>query len=166
MDKNWYAIYVKSRNEKQVSSLLKKQKIEHYLPLMKSLRIWSDRKKIVEIPLFSSYIFVHIDDKEYYDCLQVQGVVRFVSFEGRRVVVPDCQIAAIIKYVETGEEIIGNEGEYTVGKRVKVNRGGMKGLEGRLIQVLGKQRVKVEIDSIQQSLFLHIPMGSLEIIGE
>ncbi|MCB8999465.1 MAG: UpxY family transcription antiterminator [Bacteroidales bacterium] len=166
MQKLWYAIYTKSRNEKRVAELLTKQGIENYLPLMKKIRIWSDRKKSVEMPLFNSYIFVHIDEKEYYECIKVQGVVKFVSFERKRVSIPDYQIEAIKKYVETGEELIPNEGEYTPGKKVRVIRGGMKGLEGRLTEVLGKQRVKVEIESIQQSLFLQIPLGSLEIIGE
>lgn len=166
MQKNWFAIYTKSRNEKRVAELLSQQGIENYLPLMKKMRIWSDRKKLVEIPLFSSYIFVNIDEKEYYECLKVPGVVKFVSFERKRVSVPSYQIEAIRKYVETGEELIPNEGDFTIGKRVRVTRGGMKGLEGRLTEVLGKQRVKVEIESIQQSLFLQIPLGSLEIIGE
>jgi len=166
MNKLWHAIYTKSRNEKRVAELLAQQGIEHYLPLMKRVRVWSDRKKTVEMPLFSSYIFVHIDEKEYYECLKVAGVVKFVSFERKRVSIPDYQIEAIRKYVETGEELIPNESDYTVGKRVKVIRGSMVGLEGRLAEVLGKQRVKVEIESIQQSLFLQIPLGSLEIIGE
>jgi transcription antitermination factor NusG len=89
-----------------------------------------------------------------------------VCFERKRVVIPEYQIEAIRRYVETGEEFIPNEGDYTIGKRVKVIRGGMKGLEGRLTEILGKQRVKVEIESIQQSLFLQIPLGSLEIIGD
>jgi transcription antitermination factor NusG len=166
MTKHWHAIYTKSRNEKRVAELLGQHGIEHYLPLMKKVRIWSDRKKIVELPLFSSYVFVYIDEKEYYECLKVPGIVKFISFEKKRVTIPDYQILAIRKYVETGEEMIPNEGDYTVGKRVKVTRGGLKGLEGRLSEVLGKQRVKVEIESIQKSLFLQIPLGSLEIIGE
>ncbi len=166
MQKHWYAIYTKSRNEKRVAELLCQQGIDHYLPLMKKIRIWSDRKKTVEMPLFSSYIFVHIDEIEFYGCLKIPGIVKFVSFERKRVVIPDYQIEAIRKYVETGEELIPNEGDYTIGKRVRVLRGEMKGLEGRLTEVLGKQRVKVEIESIQQSLFLQIPLGSLGIIGE
>ncbi len=166
MKKLWHAIYTKSRNEKRVAELLGQQGIEHYLPLVKKVRIWSDRKKIVEMPLFSSYVFVHIDEKEYYQCLNTQGIVKFVSFERKRVSIPDYQIQAIRTYVETGEEFIPNEADYTIGKRVKVIRGDMKGLEGRLSEILGKQRVKVEIESIQQSLFLQIPLGSLEIIGE
>ena len=133
---------------------------------MKSIRQWSDRKKTIEVPLFSSYIFVHIDEKEYFTVIKVQGIVKFVSFEKKRVAIPDYQIEAIRKYVETGEEIIANEKDYKVGKLVMVTRGGMKGLKGRLVEILGKQRVKVEIESIQQSLFLQIPLGSLEIIGE
>jgi transcription antitermination factor NusG len=166
MTKHWFAIYTKSRNEKRVAELLTQQGIENYLPLMKKIRIWSDRKKTVEMPLFSSYIFVNIDEKEYYDCLKIPGVVKFVSFERKRVSVPAFQIEAIRKYIETGEELIPNEGDFTIGKKVKVIRGEMKGLEGRLTEILGKQRVKVEIESIQQSLFLQIPLGSLEIIGD
>jgi transcription antitermination factor NusG len=166
MNKLWHAIYTKSRNEKRVAELLAEQGIEHYLPLIKRVRIWSDRKKTVEMPLFSSYVFVHIDEKEYYSCLNTQGIVKFVSFERKRVAIPEYQIQAIRNYCETGEEFIPNESDYTIGKRVKVIRGDMKGLEGRLTEILGKQRVKVEIESIQQSLFLQIPLGSLEIIGE
>lgn len=166
MKKFWYAIYTKPRSEKRVAELLTQQGIENYLPLMKVLRQWSDRKKMVEVPLFSSYVFVRINDREYYRTLKVQGIVRFVTFEKKRVVVPEYQIEAIRKYVETGEEIIVNKEDYTVGKLVRVTHGGMKGLHGRLVQVLGKQRVRVEIESIQQTLFIMIPMGYLEIIGE
>jgi transcription antitermination factor NusG len=166
MQKNWYAVYTKPRSEKRVADLLTQQGIQNYLPMMKSIRQWSDRVKTVEIPLFTSYIFVYIDEKEYLAAIKVPGIVRFITFEKKRIIVPDYQIEAIRKYVETGEELIVNESDYTIGKRVMVTRGGMKGLQGRLVQVLGKQRVKVEIESIQQSLFLQIPLGSLEIIGE
>lgn len=166
MQKNWYAIYTKPRNEKRVAELLSKQGIANYLPLLNSVRQWSDRKKIIEVPLFSSYIFVHIDEKEYFTVIKVQGIVKFVSFEKKRVAIPVCQIEAIRKFIATGEEIITDEMNYTLGKRVRVTRGDMKGLQGVLVELLGKQRVKVEIESIQQSLFLRIPLGSLEIIGE
>ena len=165
MKRYWYAIYTRPRYEKRVAGLLTQGGIENYLPLMKSLRQWSDRKKIVEMPLFPSYIFVHINEKEYFYTIKVEGIVRFVTFEKKRVIVPDYQIEAIRKYVETGEEIIVNKEDYSVGKLVRVIHGSMKGLEGRLVELLGKQRVKVEIESIQKTLFIMIPMGNLEIIG-
>ena len=166
MQKTWYAVYTKPRYEKKVAFFFERDGIEHYLPLMERLKLWSDRKKKVAEPLFSSYIFVYIDEKEHLNVLKTQGVVRFITFEGKKVPIREVQIEAIRKYVETGEEFLINEGDYKIGKKVKVIRGGMNGLEGKLVEILGKQRVKVEIEAIGQSVFIQIPKGSLEIIGE
>ena len=164
--KIWYAIYTKSRNEKKVATLFLRDGIEYYLPLMKRLKFWSDRKKQVEEPLFSSYVFVHIDEFEHLNVLKTTGVVRFISFEGKKVAIRDTEIEAIRKYAETGEELLLNEEDYKIGKKVKVKIGPMKGLEGKLVEVLGKQRVKVEIEAIGQAVFIRIPKGNLEIIGK
>ncbi|HDO06779.1 MAG TPA: hypothetical protein ENG85_03760, partial [Bacteroidetes bacterium] len=72
-EKVWYALYVRSRTEKKVAVELEGADIDFYLPLEKRLRQWSDRKKWVEEPLFRSYIFVHITQKEYYKVLQTRG---------------------------------------------------------------------------------------------
>ena len=95
MDKSWFAIYVKSRTEKKVSAELDKLGIDHYLPLLKVLKQWSDRKKWVIEPLFKSYIFVYIDTAQYYDVLKAINVVRYITFEGKAVAIPPQQIEAI-----------------------------------------------------------------------
>jgi transcriptional antiterminator RfaH len=164
LSKNWYAIYTKARNEKKVAELLTRDGISNYLPLMKRIKVWSDRKKKVEEPLFTSYVFVYITEKEHLKVLQVPGVVRYISFEGKKVTIRPEQIEAIKKFVETGEEFVENEADFIPGKRVKVFRGALKGLEGRLVEILGKQRVKVEIDAIGQSVYIKIPIGSLEVL--
>lgn len=166
MKKKWYAVYTKPRNEKKVSELFQREGIEHYLPLITREKIWSDRKKKVAEPLFSSYVFVRISETEHLRVLQTPGVVRFVIFERKKVPVREEEILAIQKYVETGMEILENENEYRIGKRVRVTRGGMKGLEGRLVELLGKQRVRVEIEAVGQAVFIQIPKGSLEITGD
>jgi transcriptional antiterminator RfaH len=150
--------------KKKVAELFEREHIEYFLPLIKKYKVWSDRRKIIEVPLFNSYIFVFISEHEHLSVLKIPGVVRFITFEGLKVSIRPVQIEAIKKYLDTGEEWLENEADYVVGKRVKVNRGSMKGLEGRLVQILGKQRVKVEIDAIQQSVFVKIPKGSLDII--
>ncbi|MCF8378533.1 MAG: UpxY family transcription antiterminator [Bacteroidales bacterium] len=164
--KGWYAIYTKARNEKKVASLFLRDGIEHYLPLIERVKIWSDRKKKVEEPLFTSYVFVHIEEKEHLKVLQTVGVVRFISFEGKKVSIRPAEIEAIRKYAETGEEFLLNETDYKPGKKVKVIIGPMKGLEGKLVEILGKQRVKVEIEAVGKAVFIRIPKGSLEIIGK
>ncbi len=161
---HWYAVYTKPRNEKKVAEWLTREGIGNYLPLMRRQKVWSDRKKMVDEPLFSSYIFVHITEKEHLEVLKTPGVVRFIMFGGKKVPVRDVQIEAIRVYCATGEDIFLDETDYVIGTKVRVTRGELKGLEGSLTEILGKQRVKVEIDAIRHSVYVKIPMGSLEVI--
>ncbi len=164
--KVWYAIYTKPRNEKKIAEMLQEKGIENYLPLIKRIKQWSDRRKNVEEPMFSSYIFVRIRENEHLPVLQTPGVIRFVMFERKKVPVRNFQIEAIRKYEKTGEEFIPNQEDFIPGKKVRIIKGGLKGLEGSLIEISGKQRVKIEVDAIGQSIYIKIPMGSLEITGE
>lgn len=165
-ERKWYAVYTKSRNEKKVADIFEKEQIPHYLPLITREKIWSDRRKKVQEPLFSSYLFVHINDDLHIKVLKTEGVLKFISFRGKKVPLRDQEIAAIRKYIQSGVEYLENEADYKVGKRVRVIRGELKNLEGRLVEILGKQRVKVEIEAVGQSIFIRIPKGSLEILGE
>lgn len=167
LSSSWYAVYTRSRNEKKVAALLERSGIEHYLPLLKTLKQWTDRKKLVTEPLFRSYIFVHITEKEHLPVLQTPGVVGFVSFERKKVVVPVAQILAIKEFLGSGDDFPSEDtAGYTPGKKVRVIRGAMKGLEGVLTEVQGKQRVRVQIEAVNQSVYIAVPKSSLEIIGE
>ena len=87
-NKKWFAIYVKSRSEKKVLKLLEDIGVESFLPLITRVNQWSDRKKKVEEPLFRSYLFVNIPLSDYYTVLNVNGVVKFITFERKPVPVP------------------------------------------------------------------------------
>ena len=158
----WYALYTKSRNEKMVATILKEKGIEVYLPLLKTLKQWSDRKKWVEEPLFRSYLFVRILDRNYLEVLQTDGVVRFITFRQERIPVPDQQIEAVKAYLNEDSQINLEEFNYQPGDRVEVVRGPMQGLLGVLIMIKGKQRVLVEIESIGQSLIINLPKSILK----
>jgi transcription antitermination factor NusG len=162
MDRKWYAIYTRPRWEKKLSEQLSEKGIEHYLPLVKSLKIWSDRKKWVQEPLFKSYLFVHVNKTEYLPALQTPGAVRYITFEGRAVSIPDVQIEAIRSFIESGEELITTLPEMKIGDRVKVNRGPLKGLEGTLVEFHQKKRVRIMIEGIRQSLHIKVPQSYLE----
>ena len=163
-EKKWYAIYTKPRWEKKVTRLLEDKKIETYLPLYKILKQWSDRRKWVREPLFRSYVFVHIEQNEYLPVLQTQGVVKFVTFEKRPVVIPPVQIEAVRLFISTGEELITEIPDIQVGDRVMINRGALKGLEGTLVSIANRKRVRIMIEGIQQSLHIKIPLSFLTVI--
>lgn len=162
-EKNWYAIYVKSRAEKKVAVELEAENIDYYLPLEKRLRQWSDRKKWVEEPLFRSYIFVHIDQKDYYRAL-VQNTVKYITFEGKAVAVPPQQIEAIKIYLDEKDPLHDADENWEVGKKVEVMSGNLIGLKGVLLEAHGKSRVKVEIEVVGSAIILQIPKNKLQLL--
>ena len=74
------------------------------MPLVTNIKQWSDRRKKIQEPLFKSYVFVYSNEKEHLSILNVYGVLRFVCFERKAVIVPDNQIIAIKRYVEEVEK--------------------------------------------------------------
>lgn len=164
MDKLWYALYVKSRTEKKVSSELNANGIEHYLPLQKVLKQWSDRKKWVEEPLFRSYIFVFINLDDYYKVLQMHGAVKYISFEGKAVIVPPPQIEAIKYFLNEKDPEDLKLQRWEKGEKVEIVLGSLAGLIGELVEVKGKNRVSVEIESVNRTLLLQIPKSRLRVI--
>lgn len=163
-EKSWYAVYVKSRTEKKVALEFIYEDIDHYLPLIKRLKQWSDRKKWVEEPLFRSYVFVNIEQKDYFKVLQVQGAVKYISFEGQAVPIPEPQINAVKYYLEETDPDNIDDLSWEKGQNVEVISGSMAGLHGQLIELRGKHMVKVEIEAIGNTLLIHIPKNKLKII--
>ena len=164
--KFWHALYVKSRTEKKVLSQLEDNGFQAYLPLVTQVKKWSDRKKKVEEPLFKSYVFVYSNEKEYIPILNIYGVVRFVSFERKAVVVPENQILAIKKFVsdyEKGDEykLMNNE-DLKEGQMVRIISGPCKGLTGRLETICNKRHLIVFIDVVGQYIPVHLPRAKVE----
>jgi transcription antitermination factor NusG len=95
VEPRWYVVYVKSRSEKKVRDRLAKQKLNTFLPLIKTVRQWSDRRKQVEIPLFNGYLFVHIVPDEFTIVKMTEGVVDFVKQEGKFATIRDEQILSL-----------------------------------------------------------------------
>lgn len=162
-EKTWYAIYVKSRTEKKVAAELEAEDIDFYLPLEKRLKQWSDRKKWVEEPLFRSYIFVYIENKDYYRAL-VRNTVKYITFEGKAVPVPPQQIEAVKMYLNEKEPPQTNDEDWETGKEVEVISGKLTGLKGVLLEAKGKSRVKVEIDVVGSAIILQIPKSKLRLM--
>ncbi len=155
MDKQWIVVRSKPRSEKVAHNELVKKNIESYLPLLKERRKWSDRKKWVEFPLFSSYLFARIDIKDSIFVLQTQGVNTIVKFGKQIAIVQNSVIEAIRLAMEGGYEL--EPVEYFVeGNIVEVVAGPMKGVKGIVAKLKGQNRLIIKIDAIQQALSIQI----------
>jgi transcription antitermination factor NusG len=160
----WLALYTRSQSERKVSAELQYLGIEFFLPMISRWRQWSDRKKKVDEPLFRSYVFVHVSEKEYYTALNVPGAVRFVTFGGKAVAIPENQILAIRQYLQEPEEIPEAELTFKEGELVRIKAGPMEGLIGKMLRYKNKFRLIIQIDAIGQSITLHIPRSRVELV--
>ncbi|MCJ7448920.1 MAG: UpxY family transcription antiterminator [Bacteroidales bacterium] len=157
----WYAIYTHPRAEKQVNERLLDSGIETFLPLHKTYRRWSDRKKLVEKPLLSSYVFVKVVPVDFPKVYTTQGVVRFVAFEGKPASIPQNQIDNLRLIVNSDADIEISSEKFAPGDNVEVINGSLIGLTGELIKIGGKNRVIVRIEKLEQNIVLTIPVTFL-----
>ncbi len=153
----WYAVYTRPRHEKKVHSQLQYQKIESFLPLQTTIRQWSDRKKKITEPLFNCYVFVRITCKEYYPILNLDGVVRFVTFEGKAVEIPEKQIQLIRNLLGENIEVSDNLANIPIGSPAKIIAGPLIGLTGILSENAGKKLVVFQIDGIGRLIYVKLP---------
>ncbi len=158
----WYAIYTKSRAEKKTYALLLQRGFEVYLPLQKRLKQWSDRKKWVEEPLFNSYMFVYVSEREYYNVLQTPGVVRYITFSGKAAPIREEQILFLKKILSSESELEISDHQFSVGEKVKVVGGPFHGMDGELVDIKNSKRFMIRFDQLNKSIILNIPTVYLE----
>jgi len=161
----WYAVYTKSRFEKKVEEKLYEKKIDVFLPVIKKLRQWKDRKKWITVPLFNNYIFVNIDFKNRYPVLETDGVVRIITFLGKPVPIPDSQIASLKIALTAPEEVEVSNG-LILGKPVVVTSGPFKGIKGIVTEKRSKNLVHIVLESINKSVSIDIHTGMIEALSE
>lgn len=162
--KRWLALYTRPRFEKKILKALEEQNIECYLPLIKTLRQWSDRRKWVEVPLFSSYVFVNVSVSEHLVVLNTPGSVRFVAFEGSAVEIPVKQIESIKWVLSTNIEAEPLEEKIPEGSRVEVIKGPLMGLNAELTRYNNKNIIILRIEQLDKSIEVKIPRNHVRVL--
>ncbi|SFV31406.1 UpxY family transcription antiterminator [Thermoflavifilum thermophilum] len=162
--KHWYAVYTRPRWEKKIVAQFQLRQIEHYCPLQKTRRQWSDRMKIVEEPLFRSYVFVRICLLQEQTAVRmVPGVINFVYWNGKPAVVRDEEILTIKRFLRDYTEVRAYP--LQPGQKVRIIDGVMMDQEGVVEKVQGR-KVYVVLDSIGYALVAEFNQSSLEPVDE
>lgn len=160
MTGKWFAIYTRPRWEKKVNDLLLQKGIDSYCPLNKVRRKWSDRIKLVEEPLFKSYVFVKVTDEQRTDVRMTNGVVNFVYWNGKPAIIKEKEIQTIKRFLDEHENVEAVRMDVQEGERVVVTSGPMMDKEGKVLEVKNKT-VKVAIDSLGYILIAYIDKSKL-----
>ena len=161
--KKWYAVYTKPRWEKKVFRLLQEQGVESYCPLNKVHRKWSDRMKVVEEPLFKSYVFVRVLEEEKTPVRMVSGVVNFVYWLGKPAIIKDKEIETIKRFLNEYDNVEVKQIPMEEGKEIVVQGGIFLGKKGVIKRVLNK-KVEVIIESIGFTLTAYIEKSKITLL--
>jgi len=161
-EKKWFAVYTKPRWEKKVNSKLLEKGIESWCPVQKKESQWSDRKKIIEDPLFKSYVFVHISEQEKSDVLTTNGALRFVNYLKKPAVIRDEEIELIRSFLleKDAHLSVENLGHFRENNKVIIRKGVFMDIEGTVIKD-GNKRVYVRLESLGQLLIVEFPAEHL-----
>jgi transcription antitermination factor NusG len=165
-DSRWYAVWTRSRQEKVAAEMLARLGVRHYLPLKSELRQWSDRKQLVEVPLFSGYLFVCMNPLKdsRLTVLNVHGIAAFVGNQSGPLPIPHKEIEDIQAVLASGVNC-SVQPSFKEGDRVRVVRGALVGVEGTLVRANSESRLLISIDMIRQSLAVSISPGDVERVG-
>ncbi len=164
-EKQWYAVYTRPRSEKKVDTLLQKKFIESWCPLQKVQRQWSDRKKIILQPLFTSYVFVHITAQQRVTVLQTDGVLNYVHYLGKPAIIRHEEIQLIKSYLQESEAAITTQSweELEEDIKVQITQGLFMQNTGTVVKS-GKKRLYVKLESLGQVMVVEFPANYVKPI--
>src|SRR5712672_1599621 len=160
----WFAVQTRYRFEKKVVALLNHKNCEVYLPLRTEHHSWSDRQKVVTIPLFPGYVFVRIDRsrESRHAVLQTAGLLGFVTFGGTVIPVPPAQIEHLQLLLQ--KKVLFSLHPFAhIGQRVRIRGGCLDGLEGLLLQQ-EQGKLVISIEAIQRSLAIEIEGYEVDLV--
>ena len=153
--KYWFALLVKPRHEKAVSAALQSKCYEEFLPLRSVRQKWSDRYKVVEMPLLAGYTFCRFDPTEKVHVLRTPGVRKVVGWGAAPVAVEEAEIQALQRLIRAGLPAAPCRYLRT-GQSIRLDRGPLSGLRGLLLQTRGRSRLVVSITLLQRSVSVEV----------
>ncbi|TXD56699.1 UpxY family transcription antiterminator [Polaribacter sp. IC066] len=164
---NWYALHTNSRAEKQVHERLQKQGYESFLPLITTVKQWSDRKKKVVVPLISSYVFMQGTAKDLLAVVKVQGVVAVLKHLGKPAIVQEVEINNL-KILTKNSEGTKKVDAFKLANltNVEVIAGPFIGLKGSYIETSGMHKVVVQVDVLNSFTEVTLPFEHIKEIGK
>jgi transcription antitermination factor NusG len=159
----WMVLRTRSRHESTVETVLREKQIIAYLPKCKLVRSWKGRKKVVELPLFPGYVFVRPRIDQFDGIRYIRGSCGLVLADSRPGTLPERDIEAVKRLVESGAELSVDPALVT-GQRVKMIGGPFMGVEGILVLVRNQQHLVVNVDMLGSSVRVEVDREIISVL--
>ena len=165
MEDNWYAVYTKPRWEKKVAEALTTLQVQNYCPLNKVVHQWSDRKKIVNEPLFTSYVFVKTAEKLLGNLKRVNGIISLVQWLGKPAVIRDEEITIIRQFLKEHSNVKTEKTTVKINAPVTVINGPLMQQQGTIMGIKNNT-VSVLLPSLGFAMYVELEKSSIELIQQ
>jgi len=153
----WFAVQTRYRYEQRVANDLTAKGLENYLPVLREVHEWKDRKKAVDVPAFGGYLFARFeaDQRNRVRVLETTGVVRLLSHQGELEAIPDSEIESLRRSLKSGAPCMRHP-YLANGTLLRIERGPLSGLEGRLVRTANALRLVVCVASVGQAIAVEV----------
>jgi transcription antitermination factor NusG len=160
---DWYAVYTRHQHETSVMNRLAERGMETFLPMYTVVRRWKDRKKYISRPLFPCYVFLRFVPRQHFQVITTAGIVFILSMAGRPAPIPNKQIDAIRRTVESHLEVEPHP-FLRCGDWIRVKSGPLRDVEGILIRRKASYRLVLSAELLEKSLAVEVDAFSVEPI--
>jgi transcription antitermination factor NusG len=158
---SWHAIYTRHQHEKTVAECLSRKGFEIFLPQYSSTRQWKDRRKVISLPLFPSYVFVHGGLDRMMHLMTTPGVHRLVSWGAQPAVIPQEDIDAVRRLVQTSLRLEPHP-FLKCGDWVRITSGPLEGIRGILVRKKSALRLVLSVEMLQKSVAVEVGVSTVE----
>ncbi len=159
--KRWYAVITGQRHEKYVISQLERRGIEAWTPILRKIRRYKTKTRIVDLPLITRYVFVHITRDEYIPVLEERFVYRFLNNQGRILPVKDEEILILRKVSGEDVNVQLTKNPLKKGDKVEIIYGDLTGLKGEVMLFKGKKYVGVALETLGMHMLIEVPKDAI-----
>lgn len=162
---SWFALQTRYRYEERIASELKAKGFESYLPTMREIHQWKDRKKVMDVPAFGGYLFARFEPslQNRVRVLETAGVVKLLGHPGHPEPVPESEIASLRLALSSGAEC-DRHPCVEIGTPVKVRRGMLAGVEGRVVRVANRVKILVTVPSVCQAIAVEVHLDDIDLV--
>lgn len=162
-EKKWMAFYTMPRSEKKAAENLVKKGYDIFCPTRTVLKQWSDRKKKVQEPLFTSYVFAHVNENERQQILQEPRIISNVFWLGKPAIIHQFEIDQIRNFLREYPDAESSDIEVKYGDNASITSGPFKGESGVIKQKRGN-KVVLQIQSLGLELHAVVSIAKLELV--
>jgi len=163
----WYLIYTKPRHEKKVHTFLADRGINSFLPMTRKLSMWHDRKKLINVPLFPSYVFIYLGSIQYYyAALDVEGSLYYVKTGKEVARVNDTVVNSIRLAIDSAREIEVSDMRFQPGRKLVISKGALTGLSCEVVRYNGNEKLLVRVDLLQRNILVTVPEDNVIAVDQ